>query len=160
MDGCFGWMEDTIPASTQLTDVVSRALRGGRGKEEPLSAIAMELQEAPGDDDLPPPVPLGTPPLGVGILLANQDTELTQNHSGRKAASLLNVGRLEPGGDVSAPDSGMQSSLPNAAKGYPRREPRLRPRKKSVGRCVRCSPLLARSSCCRPHACGAPASPR
>ena len=36
---------------------VSRALRGGRGKEEPLSAIAMVLQAAPGDDDLPPPGP-------------------------------------------------------------------------------------------------------
>jgi len=33
---------------------VSRALRGGRGKEEPLSAIAMALQAAPGNDDLPP----------------------------------------------------------------------------------------------------------
>ena len=36
---------------------VSRALRGGRGKEEPLSAIAMVLQAAPGDDGLPPPGP-------------------------------------------------------------------------------------------------------
>ena len=36
---------------------VSRALRGGRGKEEPLSAIAMALQAAPGNDDLPPPGP-------------------------------------------------------------------------------------------------------
>ena len=36
---------------------VSRALRGGRGKEEPLSAIATVLQAAPGDDDLPPPGP-------------------------------------------------------------------------------------------------------
>ena len=36
---------------------VSRALRGGRGKEEPLSAIATVLQAAPGDDGLPPPGP-------------------------------------------------------------------------------------------------------
>jgi len=35
---------------------VSRALRGGRGKEEPLSAIVV-LQAAPGDDGLPPPDP-------------------------------------------------------------------------------------------------------
>ena len=43
---------------------VSRALRGGRGKEEPLSAIATVLQAAPGDDGLYRlPVPLGTPPL-------------------------------------------------------------------------------------------------
>ena len=30
---------------------------GGRGKEEPLSAIATVLQAAPGDDGLPPPGP-------------------------------------------------------------------------------------------------------
>ena len=37
---------------------VSRApCGGGRGREEPLSAIAMVLQAAPGDDDLPPPGP-------------------------------------------------------------------------------------------------------
>ena len=36
---------------------VSRALRGGRGKEEPLSAIATVLHAAPGDDGLPPPGP-------------------------------------------------------------------------------------------------------
>ena len=30
---------------------------GGRGKDEPLSAIAMALQAAPGNDDLPPPGP-------------------------------------------------------------------------------------------------------
>ena len=40
-----------------LAAVVSRALRGGRGKEEPLSAIAAVLQAAPGDDGLPPPGP-------------------------------------------------------------------------------------------------------
>ena len=32
-------------------------------------------------------------PLCVGLLLANQDTELTQNHSGRKAASRNSRGR-------------------------------------------------------------------
>jgi len=37
--------------------ICTRALRGGRGKEEPLSAIAMVLQAAPGDDDLLPPGP-------------------------------------------------------------------------------------------------------
>ena len=43
---------------------VSRALlRGGRGKEEPLSVLAMVLQAAPGGDDLPLPAPLGTPPV-------------------------------------------------------------------------------------------------
>ena len=41
---------------------VSRALRGGRGKEKPLSAIAIHgaasnQAAAPGDDDLPPPGP-------------------------------------------------------------------------------------------------------
>ena len=36
---------------------VYRAPCGGRGKEEPLSVIAMVLQAAPGDDDLPPPGP-------------------------------------------------------------------------------------------------------
>ena len=40
--------------------LVSRALRGGRGKEEPLSAIAMVLQAAPGDDGLPPGPPRHT----------------------------------------------------------------------------------------------------
>ena len=36
---------------------IARLAGGGRGKEEPLSAIAMVLQAAPGDDDLPPPGP-------------------------------------------------------------------------------------------------------
>ena len=46
-------LENTTPSLFS----VSRALREGRGKEEPLSAIAMVLQAAPGDDDLPPPGP-------------------------------------------------------------------------------------------------------
>ena len=36
---------------------IARLAGGGRGKDEPLSVIAMELQAAPGDDDLPPPGP-------------------------------------------------------------------------------------------------------
>ena len=36
---------------------IARLAGGGRGKEEPLSVIAMVLQAAPGDDDLPPPGP-------------------------------------------------------------------------------------------------------
>ena len=40
---------------------VSRALRGGRGKEEPLSAIATVLHAAPGDDGLPVGLRFGFP---------------------------------------------------------------------------------------------------
>ena len=42
--------------SVLLERCIARLAGGGRGTEEPLSAIAMVLQAAPGDDDLPPPV--------------------------------------------------------------------------------------------------------
>ena len=52
------WCTCVVPVrSSPKVICVSRALRGGRGKEEPLSVIAMVLQAAPGDDDLPPPGP-------------------------------------------------------------------------------------------------------
>ena len=54
--GPHGQRKVTCP-SQRLLFCVSRALRGGRGKEEPLSAIAMVLQAAPGNDGLPPPGP-------------------------------------------------------------------------------------------------------
>ena len=47
-----------------MAHCVSRALRGGRGKEEPLSAIAMVLQaQRRATTAYRLPVPLGTPPL-------------------------------------------------------------------------------------------------
>ena len=46
-----------LPTLSRGSRGVSRALRGGRGKEEPLSAIATVLHAAPGDDGLPPPGP-------------------------------------------------------------------------------------------------------
>ena len=40
-----------------LSTVYRAPCGGGRGKEEPLSAIATVLHAAPGDDGLPPPGP-------------------------------------------------------------------------------------------------------
>ena len=55
--GGLAWMEEFTFVILGFVYAVSRALRGGRGKEEPLSAIATVLHAAPGDDGLPPPGP-------------------------------------------------------------------------------------------------------
>ena len=57
----------------------------------------------------------------LGLLLANQDTELTQNHSGRKAASRNSRGRC--GGPPCPERHGCQSGVSRPSLISPRRLP-------------------------------------
>ena len=54
---CYKGPLSPFPIHNEGLCIARLAVGGRRGKEEPLSAIAMVLQAAPGDDDLPPPGP-------------------------------------------------------------------------------------------------------